>query len=324
MNKIKSLAQKAGTALVLISLLFLFYMLWKRGKEIVSLIHTPGSYIIIVAGAILYVVISILLPFAWWTALSKFENRCPTFLTCYWIYNKTQIAKYLPGNVMHFVGRQMLADKFKQSSVLIASAVEVLGLVLAALTIALLGVSFQANISIVQHHFWSLFGLAAIVLLVITSFIFLQNSTWISKRVQKYFAVTSKAFIKLFVTVCIVYLGYIIGIGVVFGCLSALLLEIKPDRMIWGTLIWGYSFSWLIGFIVPGAPGGVGIREMGLTAILSTVTSSSEALAIALFFRIITVVGDLLSFLSTYLIPEGFRIRPTQRSSTEVVGHKVD
>ena len=55
------------------------------------------------------------------------------------------------------------------------------------------------------------------------------------------------------------------------------------------------SAAWLVGFVVPGAPGGLGVREAVLIAGLSAVAlPATEATAVALAYRFVTMVGDVL------------------------------
>ena len=315
MNKYKRLVKWAGTSLILLSLIFIFYLLWKQGEEVAGILNDPGICKIFLAGVIFYSTISIILPLAWWMVLAKLESRHPTFLTCYWVYNKTQIAKYLPGNVMNFVGRQIVAKTFhfKQFSVLIATVTEISSLVMATLMLSLFGIIFlEVNINFIQQYEWIFYVFIVMSLVVFIGSIFIRRSPYFFEKLQKYFTGIPKNFLKLFMGICTVHVGYFLAMGIVFSLLSILILGMKTDKEIWVTLILGYSFSWLIGFIAPGVPGGIGIREMGLTAILSTVASSAEALTIALFFRIVTVFGDLFSFFSTYLIPKGARISLNQ------------
>jgi uncharacterized protein (TIRG00374 family) len=54
------------------------------------------------------------------------------------------------------------------------------------------------------------------------------------------------------------------------------------------------SLSWLIGFLVVGAPGGLGVRESVFTGLLSASIGTSTALSLAIASRMIFVTVDFL------------------------------
>jgi len=55
-----------------------------------------------------------------------------------------------------------------------------------------------------------------------------------------------------------------------------------------------YVLAWLTGFLVPGASGGLGVREAALLLLLTPQTGEPAALALALSTRLITTLGDVV------------------------------
>jgi uncharacterized membrane protein YbhN (UPF0104 family) len=53
-----------------------------------------------------------------------------------------------------------------------------------------------------------------------------------------------------------------------------------------------FAAAWLVGFVTPGAPAGIGVREAALVALLSPITGNEIGLAAAALSRIMSVVGD--------------------------------
>ncbi|MEA3274753.1 MAG: hypothetical protein U9Q81_05555, partial [Pseudomonadota bacterium] len=70
----------------------------------------------------------------------------------------------------------------------------------------------------------------------------------------------------------------------------------------------------LAGFVTPGAPAGLGIREAVIVLLLEQLGLGDEALQIALVFRLATVGGDLLFLLM--LAPLQWR-RPVQGARSQ-------
>lgn len=69
------------------------------------------------------------------------------------------------------------------------------------------------------------------------------------------------------------------------------------------------SLSWLIGFLVIGAPGGLGVREAIFTGLLSTSVGTSTALSLAIASRMIFVTVDFLGALVFNVIAR--KLKPT-------------
>ena len=127
-----------GWLAVALSLGFVARQLW---------IATPWQLVVerswpltaaIAAGALAYGGASLLLSTAWRQLLTRGPPICPAH--CYHaIYGRTQIAKYLPGNVFHFAGRQILGRRLghSQTDLATASLLETGELVLVAALMAL-------------------------------------------------------------------------------------------------------------------------------------------------------------------------------------------
>jgi len=70
----------------------------------------------------------------------------------------------------------------------------------------------------------------------------------------------------------------------------------------WPLIVGGYAFAWAVGFVVPGAPGGLGIREATLLALLSTTFPGADLLLGILAFRLITTLGDIVFFVISVVV----------------------
>ena len=62
----------------------------------------------------------------------------------------------------------------------------------------------------------------------------------------------------------------------------------------WLPLVPWIAAAWLLGFLIPGAPGGLGIREFVLVLGLTPLVGEAQAALDALMFRLVTVSGDTL------------------------------
>jgi uncharacterized membrane protein YbhN (UPF0104 family) len=63
-----------------------------------------------------------------------------------------------------------------------------------------------------------------------------------------------------------------------------------------------YALAWLLGFIVPGAPGGIGIREAVFVSLFGHALGDGLAAGVAIALRLMTTISDLLTFvIATWL-----------------------
>ena len=60
-----------------------------------------------------------------------------------------------------------------------------------------------------------------------------------------------------------------------------------------------YSFAWLVGFVVPLLPGGLGLRDGVLVALLASRIGAGPATAVALALRLAATLGELLAIAIT-------------------------
>jgi len=99
---------------------------------------------------------------------------------------------------------------------------------------------------------------------------------------------------------CALYVVFYIANGALLvGLAASLSGGDTPSALLLAGVV---SLAWFAGFIVPGAPAGLGVRELILTIGLEQVGFRAEALAIALTYRIVTLLGDLLLALAAYAL----------------------
>lgn len=73
----------------------------------------------------------------------------------------------------------------------------------------------------------------------------------------------------------------------------AVVPDAPPDLV---TCILVFAVAWVAGFVVPGAPGGIGIRDSIIVLGLAASLGEGSGLAVALLHRAISVLGDITTF----------------------------
>ena len=102
--------------------------------------------------------------------------------------------------------------------------------------------------------------------------------------------------VSLLVVRTVVYYAMFLTLsGVLFVALVNLVsVGIDPSAAIVFPVIGAYVLAWLAGLVTPGAPAGIGVREMVLLILLNGLVSQAELLLAVLLGRLVTVGGDMV------------------------------
>lgn len=92
-------------------------------------------------------------------------------------------------------------------------------------------------------------------------------------------------------------------------CVWAFDLQLSLDVWTW---LAGFALAWTVGLVVPGAPGGLGVFEAVLLLRLAVVLPQASVLAVALSYRLVVTLADLLA---AGLVDGDRRLAPRARSS---------
>jgi uncharacterized membrane protein YbhN (UPF0104 family) len=94
-------------------------------------------------------------------------------------------------------------------------------------------------------------------------------------------------------------LGFVLlRFGGFASCVQAFDLSYSLD---WAGWLAGFALAWTAGLVVPGAPGGLGVFEAVLLLRLGLVIPEAPLLAIAISYRLVVTLADLLAALTARL-----------------------
>jgi hypothetical protein len=230
-----------------------------------------------------------------WTALLAGTGERPRYRSALGIQLVAQAAKYLPGNVAQYAGRTVLAARQGH-----APAHVVATLVVETACAVLAGVAF-ALATLGSAGPWggeALLWRAGAVLLAVGAAGVLAGRLLRHPRVRHFARLPPEPE------------GPGIGPGAWLTCIgcnwvSFLLLGLCAAllaRTFFGTaapflrLAGIFAAAWVAGFVTPGAPAGLGVREAVLAGGLRPLFGPEVALALPLLFRLVTVTGDGVAF----------------------------
>jgi len=195
---------------------------------------------------------------------------------------RSQLAKYLPGNVFHFAYRHIAAHRQGVGHAALGAALALESLLLIGVA-ALLALGVAADPRVAAKLPWA------------------HDLVWIAPPLAGFaiFLVASNA--HRFGSAAMgarrsggALVG-VAGLDMFFFLLAAFALRslcTQSEAMPLGAWCGWLSLAWAAGYVVPGAPAGLGLREAVLALGLGPVLGEPEALALALVYRLLTVAAD--------------------------------
>lgn len=224
----------------------------------------------------------------------------PTFGEMFYFNAVTQLAKYLPGGVWHFVGRFGLyrAKGMTNAQSGKTMLAENLWLLLSAACFGVLASLIGGQEQLLAWIKGPVASLATRVLPLLTLFIWIGGLVFIERFAKLAPRYEPAHLVRLLLLQAAIWA--LIGAG------FWVLLPTDWSAGVVGVSLGAFALSWVAGFLVPFAPSGLGVREAALAALLA-VYAGAEAIAVyAAVSRIIWVVTELaLGLLSGPLFGSG-------------------
>lgn len=198
-------------------------------------------------------------------------------------YLISQFGKYIPGNVFQYVGRHALGRRLGiPHSTLASAAIFELGFLLAltALVSAAFAPRFFDNGAWLRQLLAMLGCMALMGMIVVP-------------RMVDGFPRRLRLEPVRFLLLASSYFAFV----VIFGLLYSTCLWIFGASVPTQDSIGSAAFGWMLGFIVPGAPAGAGLREAALALTQDRGESSASVMSAIIAFRVVTMAGDFIAFL---------------------------
>ncbi|MGB3865115.1 MAG: hypothetical protein WBA29_05745 [Xanthobacteraceae bacterium] len=264
LNRIGALLGLAGAA-------FVGLRLTHYAGEIDAKRIGAGGYLGLTVLALIYGASNVLLALAWWRLL----HRLGVSVTRGWAlrtYAVSQLAKYVPGNIFQFAGRQAIGVAagignvpLAKSTALELALIAAGGALFAPLIIPLL-VERPNVVAVSVVVFMALAGLAL----------------WLARRLGG--AALGAA--------ALYYLAFLALSGAVFAATFRIAGGALSGAGLPG-IVGAYVLAWLAGLVTPGAPAGIGVREAVLLFLLAGFAAPPTILLAVVIGRAVTVLGDL-------------------------------
>jgi glycosyltransferase 2 family protein len=233
-----------------------------------------------------------------WSWILRELNQPATGLWSIKVYLTTNLAKYLPGNVWHFYGRVVAAKNagFSVGAATLSVLLESLLMAAAALAIALTtGVRSSGMVQILC--------LSAVLIAIHPKFLnpllrlasrFKGKSQAVqTAQVQQPIRVQQPVQIRRYPILPLLgEAGFVTLRGLGFLLTLAALSPIAPTQI--PLIFSAFSFSWVLGLIVPGAPGGIGVFEATAIALLNSQIATGTIIGGVAFYRMISIFAEVI------------------------------
>lgn len=296
-SQMKKYMKLVGNVVSALSILFVLSVFVRTDFRFQAVLDWKKFLFVCIWGIVIKTVTVFLSGSAWAAWLSFFASKRCSKKEALRVYAKANIGKYLPGNVMHYVERNLFAQKLEvpQKRVAASSICEVATLVLTAF---LLGMMFAfpmiknavANQAVLKVGvFICCFVVGSLVLIAIVLVI-------LKPEVRR--------FARTLLCCMLLYAAVLIGLGFIFVLLYWYQEgPTAPGQAV--AMISCYMAAWAVGFVVPGAPGGIGVRELALVALLKGFMGRDVIVMLGVWHRLITVIGDLAAYVAALLLGRG-------------------
>jgi hypothetical protein len=241
-----------------------------------------------------YALLSVLLVLVWATILKTFAPGCIGAREAFALYATTQIMKYVPSNIVHYVGRHVALRRrgvthlALVSTVLAEAAVLASGacLTIAALEADVLMALYRRNVGTDGSAIVIMVGLACCV-----------GATLLWRRAASARGPVSTARVSR----CVARLVAALTAATLFFAATTRLVSIAcrlllddPAGFGVGAVAAALAGAWFVGFVIPGASAGIGVREAAVILLLSPALGAANAAVIATLYRLVTAGGDVL------------------------------
>jgi len=250
-----------------------------------------------------------------WLVLLKAIGSSVSWRMAESIFAVAQFGKYLPGGMAQHVGRVLLAREAGIPVPITVSAmlIEAVWLVGVAATLGLVALLLFIDASSlgwladVQPMGIALtLALTAVAPWVAIRFVN-ARLPGIAKRVALEGLIPEPG-LRAALLVGVLYLACFFLAGLTLKFHAEWLFRIANMGLIEITCL--FAVAWVAGYMTPGAPGGLGIREAMVVLLLSPLVGGGAAVGLAVTTRIATALGDLVAFLVGLAVMRHMRRSP--------------
>jgi len=283
---------------------------------------TPATLGQAAAVCVAYAVFPFISAYTWKLAVELVSRRPMSFEQAFGVYVTTNVAKYLPGNVLQYVGRNYAGARhgWSHRELALGTLVELGAIV--AVPLALLAALFVAGL-------WTLpdglvldagrlpgaaaLGIAAALVVLVVAILASRGARivagfeeWRREGAAMASAARTGAFAG---KVALLSLAGFLGTTALFYAIALQLVGLPLRAADFFSVGCALTLAGYAGILTPGVPGGIGVRESASVILLAAYGyDPAGVVAATLLARIGSIAGDVIALAGTFAF--GRRRRP--------------
>ncbi|EOH86857.1 hypothetical protein UAS_01319 [Enterococcus asini ATCC 700915] len=255
--------------------------------------------------------------FPWKILVEMLTERKVPFVETIPVYVSANLMKYVPGNVFQYVGRNQLAvrNRLPHLPVALATMLDVLITVIAAAIISIFFLyDFIAKYLRVNSWMQTALIIVGIIIVLAVFLMFLfRNQIW--KKIENYSYLFSTKSIKTILVALIYYIIVLMISSLMYLIVVIYITDTPLSSQVFLQLFSAYTLAWLVGFITPGAPGGIGIKELVMVAVTGGYIGTDVITLSMVIIRILLVVADCIAFVFGKIFEIIYKTKGRQNAS---------
>ncbi len=289
-------AKLIGTAIAIMAIVACVRFALRHAQALPPIAWGRAEIVALGAAVGLHVGALTLLALAWRNWLRALGHRLAVW-TVVPVFLGAQLAKYLPGNVFQYAARVELIQRHRPRR---TDAIRSILLEAATVVLTGLGITLAVAYGPGEALLRELLGhtsprraarFLAVVMIAGGGGLWVARRRWgrdaapaIRPRVMAIAIAASVPF----------YLAFFVLQSLGLWLIADQVFDADP--MAW-PLIWGITtLAWTAGFVTPGAPAGLGVRDLILLTGIDALAGPGIALGVAGLHRLASVAGDILTF----------------------------
>lgn len=298
------LGRVAGWLLVALALGFVGHQLWRSNPWSLAGAHAAELAFAVGMGTLAYGLAGFLLAEAWRRLLGPGPAEADPWRHRA-LYGRTQIAKYLPGNCFHLIGRQVLGRSLGHGhgALVVAALGEAASLLLIAGALALPAAWAPLERTLGTAPGWLVLAAAGAVV-VLTCLTAGRLGAW-RARLALHGDGPIRIWAPRALQAGLLHAAFFVVAGLVLWGVAAAIRDPAAPGLGPTAAVSSMAMAWWLGFVAPGSSAGVGVREAALVLALEPHLAADGAMLVALVLRLITTLGDLLFFALCVVVPRG-------------------
>lgn len=244
----------------------------------------------------------------WHLLINSIDGKI-NFCNSLYVYFTSGLLRYLPGNYWYIFSRSAMGMNLgiDLSKSISSTSAEILFNLFIGLFLSIIGILWGIKLEVKQLYWLLLFFLICVILFILL-YTFSKskrndNKSSASSKMRSFFHDISKLQNLSFINASIMlYLFLSVWISQGFSLFFVISAFTPLNITAYPIVMFSYVISWVVGFINPITPNGLGIREALLMITLTPTISAPIILAASIMMRLLGLVGEsILAFSGWFL-----------------------